>query len=96
MATTPLAVQSEGSKDPAEEPDPEVPERPRQRRYPAAYKMRILTEYETLDRAEKGALLRREGLYTSLPVLGRQLSTWLIANALTMAIRAGGRRHRVG
>src|SRR6266516_3406235 len=48
-------------------PDPEVPERPRPpRQYPAAYKLRILAEYEQLDRAAKGALLRREGLYTSL------------------------------
>src|SRR5918911_4471781 len=48
-------------------PDPEVSERPRPpRRYPAAYKLRILEEYEQLDKAGKGALLRREGLYTSL------------------------------
>src|SRR5206468_7924188 len=49
------------------EADPEVPERPRPpRQYPAAYKLRILEEYEGLDKAGKGALLRREGLYTSL------------------------------
>jgi transposase len=48
-------------------PDPEVPERPRPpRSYPAAYKLRILGEYEQLDKAGKGTLLRREGLYTSL------------------------------
>lgn len=50
----------------AEDPDPEVPERARRRRYSAAYKQRILAEYEVADRAGKGALLRREGLYTSL------------------------------
>ena len=49
------------------DPDPEVPERARApRRFPAAYKARILAEYETLSKAEKGALLRREGLYSSL------------------------------
>ena len=49
------------------EPDPEVPERARgPRRYSAGYKARILAEYERLDKAAKGALLRREGLYTSL------------------------------
>jgi transposase len=49
------------------DPDPEVPERARPpRRYSAAYKARILAEYESLDKAAKGALLRREGLYTSL------------------------------
>jgi transposase-like protein len=48
-------------------PDPEVPERPRPpRQYPAAYKLRILEEYERLGKAGKGTLLRREGLYSSL------------------------------
>src|SRR6266498_4074938 len=49
------------------DPDPEVPERARgPRRYSARYKAQILEEYERLDKAAKGALLRREGLYTSL------------------------------
>jgi transposase len=47
-------------------PDPEVPSRAKTRTYTAAYKARVLTEYEALDKAGKGALLRREGLYTSL------------------------------
>jgi len=47
-------------------PDPQVPARARSRTYPAAYKARILAEYDSLDKAGKGALLRREGLYTSL------------------------------
>jgi transposase len=47
--------------------EPEVPERARgPRRYSARYKAQILDEYERLDKAGKGALLRREGLYTSL------------------------------
>ena len=50
---------------PAGDPDPEVPERAVRRTFPASYKLRILAEYDTLDRDEKGALLRREGLYTS-------------------------------
>lgn len=49
------------------DPDPEVLERARgPRRYSAKYKARILDEYESLDKAGKGALLRREGLYSSL------------------------------
>ena len=52
------------------DPDPEVPERATRRRYRARYKLDILAEYDTLDRDAKGALLRREGLYTSL------LSEW--------------------
>ena len=45
-------------------PDPEVRAYRPPRRYTAAYKQRILEEYERLDREGKGALLRREGLYT--------------------------------
>lgn len=47
-------------------PDPEVPAKARTRRYSASYKAKILAEYEDLDKGGKGALLRREGLYTSL------------------------------
>lgn len=47
-------------------PDPEVSERASRRTYTARYKLEILAEYERLDKAGKGALLRREGLYTSL------------------------------
>src|SRR2546426_10753195 len=54
-------------------PDPEVPERARRpRSYSARYKARVLGEYESLDKAGKGALLRREGLYTSLISAWRQ------------------------
>jgi transposase len=53
-------------------PDPEVPAKARSRRYSASYKAKILTEYEQLDKAGKGALLRREGLYTSLISAWRQ------------------------
>ena len=52
------------------DPDPQVPERAQRRQFPAAYKLRILAEYDRADRDGKGALLRREGLYTSL------LSEW--------------------
>lgn len=47
-------------------PDPEVSAKAKTRTYSAAYKARILSEYEGLDKAGKGALLRREGLYSSL------------------------------
>jgi transposase len=56
-----------GATNDLTEPDPEVPERARvPRRYSARYKARILDEYERPDKAGNGALLRREGLYTSL------------------------------
>lgn len=47
-------------------PDPEVPAKARTRTWSAAHKARILAEYESLDKAGKGALLRREGIYSSL------------------------------
>ena len=56
---------------PVSEPgDPEVPERARRRTFSAQYKARILAEYERCDSGAKGALLRREGLYSSM------LSEW--------------------
>ena len=39
-------------------PDPEVPAKARTRRHSASYKAEILAEYEELDKAGKGALLR--------------------------------------
>jgi transposase len=54
-------------------PDPQVePRSTAPRRYSAAYKAKILAEYETLSKQDKGALLRREGLYSSLITTWRQ------------------------
>jgi transposase len=47
-------------------PDPELVERAKRRRFTAEYKLRILGQAEACTRpGEIGALLRREGLYTS-------------------------------
>jgi transposase len=47
-------------------PDPELVERAQRRRYSAAYKLRIVQEADACtEPGEIGALLRREGLYTS-------------------------------
>ena len=46
-------------------PDPEVPERARRRTFTAKYKLEILQAYDAAADGEKGALLRREGLYSS-------------------------------
>ncbi|MDA8038825.1 MAG: hypothetical protein M0Z69_06615 [Actinomycetota bacterium] len=46
-------------------PDPEV--RPARQVYPAAYKLRVLAELDAADsKSERGEILRREGLYSSL------------------------------
>lgn len=48
------------------DPDPEVGARPRRRRFSAEYKQTILAEYDRCSEdGAKGALLRREGLYSS-------------------------------
>lgn len=53
------------------ESDPEVLEKPKRRRFTAEYKQRILDEADQCtEPGEIGALLRREGLYSS------HLTTW--------------------
>jgi hypothetical protein len=55
-----------GRAAPAGVPDPELVERAKRRRFTAEYKLRILREADACSRpGEVGALLRREGLYTS-------------------------------
>jgi hypothetical protein len=45
---------------------PTLPDKPRRRSYNAEYKLRILAEYDACaGDGDKGALLRREGLYSS-------------------------------
>ena len=54
-----------------EVPDPEVVAQAKRRQFSAKYKLRILTEADQCTRrGEIGALLRREGLYSS------HLTTW--------------------
>ena len=51
---------------PAQPPDPEVPEKPIRRHFSAEYKLNILRQAEACrEKGEVGALLRREGLYSS-------------------------------
>ncbi len=56
----------------AERPDPEVPAKARRRKYSAEYKHRIIAEADACkdNPGAIGALLRREGLYSS------HLTTW--------------------
>jgi transposase-like protein len=57
-----------------ERPDPEVPERARRRTFTAKYKLEILAAYDAAPDGRKGALLRREGLYSSHIVQWRRAS----------------------
>jgi transposase-like protein len=53
-------------RQPAEVPDPEVVAQAKRRRFTAEYKLRVLEEVEQCQEAGAiGALLRREGLYSS-------------------------------
>jgi transposase-like protein len=64
--------------------DPTPPDRPRRRRFDADYKLAILADYDRLSvPGDKGALLRREGLYSS------QIVEWRRA-------RDAGALHRTG
>jgi transposase len=40
-------------------------DRPRRRTFTAGYKLAIVAEYDAAESGEKGAILRREGLYSS-------------------------------
>ena len=60
-----------GSERRLDTPDPELIERPKRRSFTAEYKLRILQAADACSKpGEIGALLRREGLYTS------HLSDW--------------------
>src|SRR5277367_6995455 len=48
-----------------ERPDPEVPQKARRRTFTAQYKLDVVAEYDAAPAGEKGAVLRREGLYSS-------------------------------
>jgi len=62
---------AEGVPESPSPPDPEVPEKARRRRYTAEYKLRVLQEADACrESGEIGALLRREGIYSS------HLITW--------------------
>jgi len=73
-------------------PDPEVPAAParaRRRQFTVAYKLRILHEADHCAIGQLGALLRREGLYSS------HLSNWRQRRAAgTLAALAPQRRGR--
>ncbi len=75
----------------AERPDPEVPERARRRTFTAKYKLEILAAYDAAQNGEKGALLRREGLYSSHIVQWRRARD---AGALAALTTPRGRARR--
>ena len=66
MSTATTTSTQRALDHPGDVPDPEIPEKASRRRFSARYKLTILDEYDRLSEpGAKGALLRREGLYSS-------------------------------
>ena len=65
------SVNQKNGNAPVEVPDPEVVPRAKRRQFSAKYKLQILEEVDQCDQpGQIGAVLRREGLYSS------HLTTW--------------------
>jgi transposase len=77
--------------DATQRPDPEVPERARRRTFTAKYKLEVLAAYDAAPDGEKGAVLRREGLYSSHITEWRKARD---AGALAGLAAARGRQRR--
>jgi transposase len=78
--------------DAQERPDPEVPERARRRTFTAKYKLEVLAAYDAAGPGEKGAILRREGLYSSHIVEWRRARDAGALAGLARPRGAGGSR----
>jgi transposase-like protein len=82
-----IATGAQPAPGAAARPDPEVPSKARRRRFTAEYKLRILREAERCTTSGAiGALLRREGLYSS------HLTTWRQQQAKALQPRRRGRK----
>jgi transposase len=91
-------VRAAGMEDPGrvaddatQRPDPEVPERARRRTFTAKYKLEVLAAYDAAPDGEKGAVLRREGLYSSHITVWRKARD---AGALAGLVAPRGRKRR--
>lgn len=65
MTTPAVLAPSHNGVMPDEHDQPDPAARPRRRTFTGEYKLAILAEYDDADAEGRGALLRREGLYTS-------------------------------
>ena len=71
--------------DPNTHPDPEVVAQAKRRRFTAEYKHRIVSEAEQAKGSgSMGALLRREGLYSSTLTAWRRERASVVRQALTL------------
>ncbi len=77
-----------GARGPEVRPDPELRGEVRRRRFTAGYKARIVEEADRCPPGQLGALLRREGLYSS------HLTLWRRQRAAGQLAARGG--HKAG
>lgn len=82
--------QSKNGVEPSGMADPEVTLMARRRQFSRAYKLRILAQVEQCQHGEVGALLRREGLYSSM------LSKWRQQKAAGKLDRPPGSQEQRG
>jgi transposase len=87
MTLTTLTM--ERAHDEAMDGEPTLPQRPRRRSFTAAYKLNVLERYDRCaGDGDKGALLRREGLYSS------HLVEWRRARDAGALLHLGGKAAR--
>lgn len=91
MSHNPSPTYSSNGSEPGRQAEPEVVPRATRRSFSAAYKQRIVEEADQCtERGQIGALLRREGLYSS------QLSTWrrqrAVGGVQGMSLKKRGRK----
>ena len=86
MSQYPSAIQKNGAS-PMERPDPEVRPKTKRRTFTVEYKLRILAEADrSTEAGATGAMLRREGLYSShLTDWRRQREAGELASGATKA-----------
>ena len=88
MSHTPSDTINSNGKASATVPDPEVVTKAERRHFTAEYKRRILQEADACRQpSEVGALLRREGLYSSHLTTWRAQREWSELHGLTPAKR---------
>jgi transposase-like protein len=76
-------------------PDPEVPEKRPRRNFTAKYKLRILAEADACTQhGQLGALLRREGLYSSNLITWRRQREKGLLKAMTPKKRGRKRKEK--
>jgi len=75
-------------------PDPEVSDRPKRRKFKASYKLAILRELDACPHGGKGAVLRREGLYSTQITQWRKDREAGVLNALAPKKRGRPRKPR--